>query len=63
MPRRGTRHAVGAAMLLLAGSAGCGHPSPVPHPAPARPSVTLSFCGSGPQAAPDVVEVIATPTT
>ncbi|HEX4093810.1 MAG TPA: hypothetical protein VHZ33_34260 [Trebonia sp.] len=42
-----------AAVLCVSVLAGCANSAP-----PARPAVTLSFCGSGPQPAPAVVQVI-----
>jgi hypothetical protein len=50
------RRAVVTAPLPLLLLAACGHAA-APAPPPVTP-VTLSFCGSGPQAMPSVVEVI-----
>jgi hypothetical protein len=53
MSRRVMHHAAGGALLSVLFLAGCGHAARnVP------PAVTISFCGSHPQPAPAVVEVI-----
>jgi hypothetical protein len=53
MPTRTIQRAAIAALLSFLFVAGCSHSA-----APVPPAVTLSFCGSGPQPRPTVVEVI-----
>jgi hypothetical protein len=53
MPARMTHRAAIAALFSVPFLAGCSHPA-----APVPPVVTMSFCGSSPQKAPSVVEVV-----
>ena len=53
MPARMMYRAANAALLSVLILAGCSHSA-----APVPPAVTMSFCGSDPQPAPTVVEVI-----
>jgi hypothetical protein len=53
MPARMMYRAAFAALFSVLFLAGCSHAA-----APVPPAVTLSFCGTGPQPAPAVVEVI-----